>query len=152
MKKSGNLNATLFSITLLTAAFPLRAMHRGGAEEHGAEASLPSGPVASQDTVENERNRQKPPQPDIHSLIAKAQQGDAKTQCHLGLMYHKGQGVPQDFSEAARWLTKAAEQGHAKAQCNMGLIHHQGRNFSEAARWFTKAAEQGDARSQHYLG
>lgn len=40
-----------------------------------------------------------------------AEQRDARAQLYLGLMYHKGDGVPQDYQEALKWLRKAAEQG-----------------------------------------
>jgi len=46
-----------------------------------------------------------------------AKQGDADAQYSLGVMYHKGQGVPQDYQEAVRWFRLAAEQGDTVAQC-----------------------------------
>ena len=52
-----------------------------------------------------------------------AEQGNARAQYNLGLMYDKGQGVPQDAQEAVKWYRKAAEQGHARAQGNLGLIY-----------------------------
>ena len=32
-----------------------------------------------------------------------AEQGDSTAQFNLGWMYHHGEGVPQDYTEAARW-------------------------------------------------
>ncbi len=32
-----------------------------------------------------------------------AEQGDARAQNNLGFMYDKGRGVPQNYSEAAKW-------------------------------------------------
>jgi len=43
-----------------------------------------------------------------------AERGDAEAQDILGNMYYNGQGVPQDYKEAARWYRKAAEQGDAE--------------------------------------
>ena len=40
-----------------------------------------------------------------------AEQGVTMAQYNLGVMYDKGQGVPQDDAEAAKWYQKAAEQG-----------------------------------------
>ncbi|ODS31478.1 MAG: hypothetical protein SCARUB_03409 [Candidatus Scalindua rubra] len=40
-----------------------------------------------------------------------AEQGHARAQAILGIMYSQGQGVEQDFKEAVRWYQKAAEQG-----------------------------------------
>ena len=51
-----------------------------------------------------------------------AEQGNAKAQYNLGLMYDKGQGVPQDAQEAVKWYRKAAERGFAKAQVNLGVM------------------------------
>ena len=38
-----------------------------------------------------------------------AKQGNAKAQYHLGVMYSKGEGVPQDNAKALQWWRKAAE-------------------------------------------
>jgi TPR repeat protein len=40
-----------------------------------------------------------------------ADQGDAKSELTLGLMYGNGAEVPQDYVEAAKWLRKAADHG-----------------------------------------
>ena len=39
--------------------------------------------------------------------------GNAVAQARLGWMYEKGEGVPQDYAQAAAWYLKAAEQGNA---------------------------------------
>jgi len=84
-----------------------------------------------------------------------AEQGDAKAQFNLGLMYYKGEGVRQDKFEAARFFRKAAEQGNAEAQANLGILYYNGdgvqQDKAEAARWLRKAAEQGDAEAQSTL-
>jgi TPR repeat protein len=38
-----------------------------------------------------------------------ADQGHARAQCNLGLMYANGQGVAQDHATATTWLRKAAD-------------------------------------------
>ena len=43
-----------------------------------------------------------------------AAQGLADAQYNLGGMYVKGEGVPQDYAEAARWFRCAADQGIAE--------------------------------------
>ena len=40
-----------------------------------------------------------------------AEQGDAKAQFHLGLMYANGEGVPPAYQEAVKWLRRGAGQG-----------------------------------------
>ena len=50
-----------------------------------------------------------------------ADQGDARAQNYLGLMYYYGQGVQQDDQQAVQWYRKAAEQGDADAQYYLGV-------------------------------
>ncbi len=45
-----------------------------------------------------------------------AEQGLARAQFNLGVMYANGQGVAQNDDEAGKWLRKAAEQGHEGAR------------------------------------
>jgi TPR repeat protein len=44
-----------------------------------------------------------------------AEQGHARAQTSLGLMFYHGEGVAQDTAEAIRWYRLAAEQGQADA-------------------------------------
>ena len=54
------------------------------------------------------------------------EQGDADAQFSLGLMYRKGQGVPQDYTVALKWahmwFNLAAAQGHEQARENRDII------------------------------
>ena len=52
-----------------------------------------------------------------------AEQGDAKAQFNLGIMYERGQGVLQDYKTAVKWYILSAEQGYAKAQYNLGVMY-----------------------------
>ncbi len=92
----------------------------------------------------------------IRELRPLAEQGNAKVQYNLGLMYRKGQGVPQDYAEAVKWYRKAAEQGNANAQNNLGVMYRNGQgvpqDYAEAVGWWRKAAEQGHANAQNNLG
>ena len=85
-----------------------------------------------------------------------AEQGDAKAQFSVGLMYDKGHGVLQNHETAAKWITLAAEQAYVNAQCNLGVMYHNGEGVLQddkiAAQWFTLAAEQGHAQAQYDLG
>ena len=94
--------------------------------------------------------------PRVEKLRTQAEQGDRSAQSILGLMYYLGQGVPQDYAEAAAWYRKAAEQGDADAQFDLGYMYNNGegvpQDHAEAIKWFRKAAEQGDASAQFDLG
>ena len=84
-----------------------------------------------------------------------AEQGDAKAQYNLGVMYAKGKGVSKNAREAVKWFRLAAEQGYAAAQTGLGLMYAEGKGVSkndrEAAKWFRLAAEQGFAKAQYNL-
>jgi len=72
------------------------------------------------------------------------------------VMYANGQGVQQDYRQAAAWYRKAADQGNASAQNNLGVKYFNGQgvqqDYKEAALWYLKAAEQGNATAQGNLG
>jgi len=85
-----------------------------------------------------------------------AEQGDAVAQYNLGNLYYQGQGLPQDYAQAALWFRKAAEQGEPRAQRDLGVLYGNGqgvpRDYTQAAFWRRKAAEQGNAQAQLDLG
>ena len=85
-----------------------------------------------------------------------ADQGNADAQYSLGVLYDRGQGVPQDDAEAVRLYHLAAEQGLADAQLNLGVMYSLGQGAAqddaEALKWFRKAGEQGHAEAQNVLG
>ena len=84
-----------------------------------------------------------------------AEEGNAVAQNNLGLMYHNGWGVPQDYKEAVYWYRLAVEQGYAIAQYNLGLMYEKGKGVpqddKEAAQLYRLAAEQGDVDAQYNL-
>ena len=84
-----------------------------------------------------------------------AEQGQARAQFKLGVMYRFGEGVPQDDREAAKWYRLAAEQGYAVAQFSLGFLYAKGRgvpqDYREAAKWYRLAADQGDSVAQIML-
>jgi hypothetical protein len=84
-----------------------------------------------------------------------ADQGDAKGQNAVALMYENGEGVPQEYAEALRWYHKSVDQGYAAAEYNLGNMYYYGRgvpqNYAEAVYWYQKAADQGDDYAQRVL-
>jgi len=75
-----------------------------------------------------------------------AEQGDARAQNNLGVMYENGKGVAQDISEAVRWYRLAAVQGYGGAQYDLGLAYAIGRGGVRrdpvrAYMWFSLAAQ-----------
>jgi TPR repeat protein len=78
-----------------------------------------------------------------------AEQGNAAAQYNLGNKYNKGQGVPQDYTEAVKWYRMAAEQGNAAAQSNLGIMYDAGKgvpqDYTAAYMWLNLGAAQGNA-------
>lgn len=73
-----------------------------------------------------------------------AEQGDARAQSIIGLMYAKGQGVPQDPGEAAKWYHLAADQSDAEAQYGLAFLYATGdgvaQDYVAAHMWFNLAS------------
>jgi TPR repeat protein len=82
----------------------------------------------------------------LKNLSRDAENGVARAQINLGVMYQYGLVAPEDHKEALKWYRLAAEQGDAKAQLFMGLIYTNGqgiaKNSKEAMKWYGLAAEQ----------
>ena len=86
-----------------------------------------------------------------------AEQGNAKAQYQLGMVYinGKGPGTPPDYVEAMKWYRKAADQGNPDAQFQLGSMYENGsgvpKDYAEAMKWYRKAAVQGNTDAQKYL-
>src|ERR1700739_177927 len=81
-----------------------------------------------------------------------ADQGNTHAQRNVGIMYLKGQGVPQNIVQATKWIRTAADGGLAEAQNEVGIFYQRGwgveRNDTEAVKWYRRAADQGLVASQ----
>jgi TPR repeat protein len=77
-----------------------------------------------------------------------AAQGNESAQYHLGLMYLLGEGVTQDYQEAAHWFRLVAALGGADAQYNLGVMYGNGDGVIKdnvyAHMWFNVAASNGN--------
>ncbi len=66
-------------------------------------------------------------------------------------MYEKGNGVPQNDTEAVKWFRLAADQKKAHAQSWLGYMYENGKGVSQdyvlALMWLNLAVAQGDADS-----
>ena len=82
--------------------------------------------------------------------------GAGEAQFLRGLNFASGQGVAQDYAQAAQCYTEAAEQGHSLAQLNLVALYEHGqgvmRDEAKALMWLTKAASLGNAAAQYRLG
>jgi TPR repeat protein len=128
----------LFSLAL--SAFVLTAVAAGGDDFEAGSAALARGDHRAAYEV----------------WRPLAESGDPRAQFNVAMMHARGEGVAQDYVEAARWFVQAAEQGQAEAQARIGGMYAEGigveRDDVEAARWLTEAAYQHHAASQYELG
>lgn len=83
----------------------------------------------------------------VRLLSAASRYEEPTAQRMLGIIYLKGQLVPRDDAEGARWLLKAALGGDADAQFELGMLYEKGigvgRDSDRAKRWYAVAAEGG---------
>jgi len=80
---------------------------------------------------------------------------DASVQFILGMKYLQGDGVPQDYKEAEKWLGKAAEQGNTSAQCMLGTIYAAGlgliKDPVQAHMWLTLSIDGSKGKQAPFL-
>ena len=71
-------------------------------------------------------------------------------------MYHKGEGVFQDFAEAESWWQQLADRGDAWSQYALGVMYDNGERWpmgdAEAVVWYRRSADQGFVPAQYILG
>jgi uncharacterized protein len=79
-----------------------------------------------------------------------AEERDARAQTYLGVMYLRGQGVPQNFAVAAYWLQLASSAGVPTAQYFFGLMYDKGQgvpqDFVLAQAWLNLAVAHAEPR------
>ncbi len=92
----------------------------------------------------------------IDALRLKAEASDARAQVELGLRYIDGQGVLQDYGQAANWLRRAAMQGDAQGQLELGVMYVNGEGFPadllEGYAWYLLSSQQGNRDAKDNLG
>jgi hypothetical protein len=96
------------------------------------------------------------PPAQVKTLNQKAGNGDLQAQAELAERYYKGDGVKQNYTQAAHWYKKLAETGVANAQLTLALMYIKGngveKNDEQAVHWLTQAAEQRMPMAQYLLG
>ena len=84
----------------------------------------------------------------LHEWRPLAEQGNARAQYYLGVLYSNGQGVPKDYVQAWQWYEKAAAQGIARAQYSLGTLYSNGdgvpQDFVQAHKWYSLAGANGN--------
>jgi TPR repeat protein len=92
----------------------------------------------------------------VKETTLKAQTGDQGSEVALSRVYYYGNGLPQSYSEAFLWSSKAAAQGNAQAEYDLGILYERGRgvpqDLPEAFQWYQRAAIKGHAWAEESLG
>ena len=92
----------------------------------------------------------------IYIVRPLAEEGDARAQFRLGVMYADGIGVDKNYKEAFKWYRLAAATGNSGAQRNIGIMFELGQdveqNYKEALKWYRMSAEKGDIEAQWRYG
>ena len=85
-------------------------------------------------------------------FLVEAEKGNVRAQHYLGTMYHNGQGVLQDYNEAAKWWKLAADQGDATAKCNLAEMYAAGvgikKDLAAAKKYAKEGFDAGDKYCQ----
>ncbi|WP_085905491.1 tetratricopeptide repeat protein [Kiloniella majae] len=93
----------------------------------------------------------------IELLSNAGNQGNAKAQYYLSVLYEGGSGIDKDMEASLNWLKRAAEGGMVEAQRNLGAFYHDDiddpdDDIDQAIYWYQRAASQGDLTGQLRLG
>ncbi len=84
---------------------------------------------------------------ETREVMESARHGDASAEYNMGVMYHTGNGVQQDYGKALKWYKMAAAKGEAEAEFKLGVMYLQGQGVEKsrytAQDWFNKACLHG---------
>lgn len=84
-----------------------------------------------------------------------ADQGDAKSECWLGLCFYFGHGTDKDGDMAFTYFSRSAEKGFAEGQYRLANCYMSGvgvdKDSKEAVKLYYKAAMQGHKPSQRKM-
>src|SRR5690349_11280652 len=80
----------------------------------------------------------------VMKLTSDAERGSLAAEIELGARYMTGDGVPRDFTAAARWYEKAAQRGEPNAQNQIVYFYQSGigvpKDAGRAMHWYQLSA------------
>ena len=89
----------------------------------------------------------------VQSLKKSASLGYDRAQYNMGLILEKGELLPKDLKEAAKYYEQASLKGNSKAQCNFAAMLAAGEGVEKdeerAMELFKQAADKGNTISQY---
>ena len=92
----------------------------------------------------------------LREMSPLAEKGYAKAQFRMGLIYERGIGVPQDYSQAREWYAKAMANGDADAVARTGMLYELGlgvdKSYDKAAEYYRRAIREGSSWGYAHMG
>lgn len=89
-------------------------------------------------------------------LLKSANSGSAESQCMVGILYLKGEGVDQDTQKGIQWLERSADQDFTPAMLTLaGLIAAGGvesKGTSDMLKLLERAGNLGESKALFHLG
>lgn len=70
----------------------------------------------------------------------------------LGRMYHAGEGVKPQHSQAITWYRRAADQGYGPAQMALATLLFDDQKYADASTYYESAAMDGNSEAKFKLG
>lgn len=87
----------------------------------------------------------------INSWLPEARSGDADAQHNMGVLFERGQGVPQSLGEAANWYIMAARQGRVDSMVALANTQMQLNYRESAVSWYQLAARWNNQEARSAL-
>ena len=91
----------------------------------------------------------------IDGILSSAEDGSPEAQYQLAMLYIGGEEVPQDYSEAEKWLRKAIDNKYLPAKRELGILIAsgavKGKTETEAYDLLRSPVDIMDPRSVYYL-
>jgi len=82
--------------------------------------------------------------------------GHVRAMFYMGNGYHRGDGLKQDFVQAATWYRKAAAGGDSDAMSGLGVLYQTGqgvkKDHTQALDWYRQAAGRGNTNAMYNIG
>jgi tetratricopeptide (TPR) repeat protein len=88
----------------------------------------------------------------IQSYQTGIDRGNATAEARLGILYMRGNGVPQDRARAVSMWLHAAGDGSNEARVNLGQMYAADQDYAKANEWFLKAARRRGGGGAYFLG
>jgi len=81
----------------------------------------------------------------VKEMLPLAEKGYPRAQVHMGWIYERGVGVPQDYQKALEWYEKATSNGAKNAPAQIGNMYEKGfgvkQNYEKAAEYYKRSIE-----------